>query len=448
MQRCAGLALLPLVTRQLTPEEYGAVAVLAATALAMGAVLGAPIEPLVLKHAATEPAPSSSVILMRSAEVWSKYWCPAFGALAAALVFLTKIGPLHISWHLWLMQCLAVTAGVGLSSYVLPLLRATGQIRWYVALTVLTTVVSVALKLVLVVHLALGPVGWVLSDLVTSATGWIAMHLLSESQARVRLSWTKLALFALPLIPHTVAFWAIGFAARPLIALTSGLGEAAVYSLAYTPAAFIIILLNEVNKTLLPQFSFRTADQAALIGHLYRLLLAWAGGLILITNALAVPYQEFLLPSEYPNVLLVVSVLSAAAGVWVLYAVQMNVYLMNVDVPNKAWWASSAGLVVTVVVTVLLAPYVGAVGAAIANGLAYVAMATVATARNAFSLPEKTSSFRPSLIFVLSQVTLWVLPPAGLLIIGLNEGYYALVLVALAASLGVIIQEHRKPRRF
>jgi O-antigen/teichoic acid export membrane protein len=380
LSKLIAVALLPLYTRYLTPEDYGAAEVMfAAVVTASILIRFGTIEALLRFYYKDDEDPAKVVSTSFAALFWL--------STAAALLALPFAGP--ISDALLTEKAAKLVSGPDLAriaigglwvatlhEYLLTLFRLEERARAFFTVTVANVLAAIALTVVLVVGRDEGARGLLLGSYVSGAAfvlGLIVVH-------RRRLSlWVdpallrRMARFGLPTMPAELSLYALNFVDRIIIVRTVGLAEAGLYSLAVKFAQAVNVLVRGFQLAWPPlAYSIRDDDEAR---RAYAAVVTWflagcafvvAGMWLLarwIARALAAP--EFFDSYE------AVGLISTAVTLYALYMVLL-VILGRTGRTEFNFPAAGAALVANVVLNLILVPPLGIVGAGIALVASYL----------------------------------------------------------------------------
>lgn len=262
LQRSLNLLLLPLVTRLMSPAEYGLISVVVATTALIGVIFAFSIEPVLFRAVVSGGEPGERVI--RRLRRYATFFLP-FGAVALSaglLMFGNRIGTLFV----WSVEVAASGLTVSMVAYGLPILRAREQIGRYIAATMSSMTILVTSKSLILWLWLPGALGWALSDLIAAAVGWLGVVLFvpapkdlpSGSGFPLPTSSKQLLKACLPLVPHRLSFWALTSMGRPLLAIGASSSEVGIFALAMNIALVATTLLMELNRAVLIEYTRET----------------------------------------------------------------------------------------------------------------------------------------------------------------------------------------------
>lgn len=248
--------LLPILTRYLTPAEYGEVAMFSVWVSLMGAFCGLSV------HGA---ASRKYFDFYDSTDELAKF---IFMCLVILAVTTTFLGVLVLVASPILSNVLALPSKWLIIGVVCAGLNFIVQLRlgqWQVrkkpkphgVFQVSQALVNMSLSLLFVTVLYLGASGRILGIvLATILFAFIAAGLLYKNNL-IRVCWqpsmAKEALrFGIPLIPHIVGMFLLNTVDRAVITSELGVDKAGIYMVAIQVSMAVAIILDAVNKTFVP----------------------------------------------------------------------------------------------------------------------------------------------------------------------------------------------------
>lgn len=382
-QRSISLLLLPFVTRAMSAEEYGIVSILTAAGALLPTLLGSAVEQGVFRATvrSDQNQDTSQRNVLSAAWWWLAALGPAICFLAAGLLLLYGESILQVPASLWAIEIAAAGLNLLPFGFAMPTLRARQRLARFAVVAATSILVGLISKIVLVVALGGGALGWVITDLITAGATLIASLFLVHPPryGRARSGAASLARYAGPLIPHTLSFWAFSSLSRPLMALVMPLADVGTYSVALNAASVGLLVLNEINRAATVSYA---ADQAPALSPrtlgLMRVQL-WSGvGVTVLTCSLAPAFATYIIPSTYEGVVQILAILSLQPLLWSVYVLPINVLTQTVGNTTWNWTASVSATLVMAAGTIVLGSVSGATGAAVAGVLGYGVMALAA----------------------------------------------------------------------
>jgi O-antigen/teichoic acid export membrane protein len=260
LARGLAFVLLPVYTRYLSPAEYGIVALTVTCTVVLGMLY-----PLGLRSAVSRTYYDTGTVDQRR-ERGGTIWIAMVLSAAGMAVVLDRVGPSlaaallpQVPFHPYLR--LAVwTAFLGVLGLTpLALLQAQERPVAYVTLTIWTALTTTAMTVWLVVNGG-GAEGYLRGALIGAALAAVPYVLLTLGHIRpiFRVSILLPALaYSLPLVPHTLAGWALEMSDRAILTRLIPLHDVGVYSLGYQLGAAMGLLTTAFNAAWIP-FLFGT----------------------------------------------------------------------------------------------------------------------------------------------------------------------------------------------
>lgn len=378
-QRGVSFLILPFITHAISPADYGAASLLASGAMLLVTLLATPLSQLVTRAAARndEDAPA----LLRLMGLYCYRIMPLVGAIGAALVAAFVPSILGVPGYIWAIELVAVGFQPSATAYAIWAAQGRNQLGRFAAITITSVLTTVVSKLILVVAMHKGLLGWVLSDLVTAiAAAFVGMVLVRLPHAHVTRKHLRDVLnFCLPLVPHQVSFWVLTFLSRPAMAAVAPLEEVGVFSFALNLAQLAGLILLEGNRGLLMRYATEKfpAPSDEMVG-----IVKWQ-----LTASLVVPtlvgcgvalLGSRLFPESYWPAFSIVGILLVGQMATGLYAIPMNFLTQTAGITRFSAIASGGGAIILFTGILLFAPRHGATAVAIATVAANFAMAGVA----------------------------------------------------------------------
>jgi len=379
LQRGISFVILPFVSHAMSPDEFGAASTLTATALFVTAVVGTPLIQLIIRAAARgeEDGPA----LLRLMGTYCYFLLPITVALVAAAVALFMPPVLGVSGPIWAIELLAIGLQPAASVYALWVSQAREDLVRFAWLSSTSIVATAASKLLLVVLLELGVLGWVLSDLISAIlSAVLALTLVRLPRAQVTREHLRSVLkFTLPLVPHTASLWAVTSLSRPAMAAVSSLDQVGLLAFGTNLAMIAGLVMAETNRAVLPRYSrevFPAPTHETLMPVRWQLVTAFVVPAIIgIGIALIGPliFADAYWPSFALTGILLIS--QAAYGI---YLIPMNFLTQSAGLPKYSPLASGAGAALILVLILLLGHRYGALGVAYITLAGYATMAFLA----------------------------------------------------------------------
>jgi O-antigen/teichoic acid export membrane protein len=374
LSKVIAVALLPLYTRYLTPEDYGAAEILFAAVVLVSIVVRLGLIEAILRFYYKDDEDPDRVVAGTFAGL---FWLSTLGALLA----LPLAGPIS---ELLLDESAPDLTRIAIGGlwvltmweFMLTLFRLDERARAFFLTTILNVVAAIALTVVLVVGLDEGARGLLLGSYATGAAFVLVL---------VALQWRRLSLrpdpallrrlfrFGLPTMPAEVSLYLLNFIDRLIIVRTLGLAEAGLYSLAVKFAQAVNVLVRGFQLAWPPlAYSIRDDDEARrTYATVVTLFLAGCAFVVTgmwlfsrwIVRALAAP--EFFDSYE------AIGLISTAVTLYALYLV-LVVILGRTGRTEFNFPAAIGGLVANVALNLALVPPLGIAGAGLALVASYL----------------------------------------------------------------------------
>lgn len=377
ISKLAGFVMLPIYTRFLTPADYGVMELLSMTVEVIGTVAGIGLASNVMKFYAEYEDPAEKQETLSTAAI-------AILTLAAVTTIFGLLASTHLSevvlkqdgrplyFQIFFLIYLLTTA----EALPLLLLRILNRSALFVALSTAKLLVMLILNIYFVVHLRMGVVGVLASNLAATAVSSTVLTIFLFRHSGLRFSWMKLkemVIFSYPIMFVFLGNFVLVFSDRYFLSHFAGNSQVGIYSLAYK-FAFILsaFAFTPFNMVWAPQ-RFRIARQgnaAEVFSRVFVYLNLALGGVamliaLFIRDFLAVMADPVFLPAYR---LVPVLLLAQVVHHWTMYA-NLGYFITNRT--HHFAYASYVGVVAVLLFNILLIPYFGIWGAACATLFAY-----------------------------------------------------------------------------
>ncbi|HEU5063150.1 MAG TPA: oligosaccharide flippase family protein [Solirubrobacterales bacterium] len=371
LSKVIAVALLPLYTRYLAPEDYGVAEVLFSAVVVASIIVRFGLLEAILRFYYRDDEDPDRVVASTFAGL---FWFSTFGALVA-LPFAGPLAELLVDEPAADLMRIAIGGLWVLTmwEFMLTLFRLEERARAFFVTTILNVLAAIALTVVFVVVLEEGARGLLLGSYATGAAFTLVLVALQWRQLSLRFDRAllrRLFRFGLPTMPAEVSLYALNFVDRLIILRTLGAAEAGLYSLAVKFAQAVNVLVRGFQLAWPPlAYSIRDDDEArrayATVVTLFVAGCAFVvAGMWLfsrwIVRALADP--------KFFDAYEAIGLISVAVTLYALYLV-LVVILGRTGRTEFNLPAALGALVVNVALNLVLVPPLGIVGA----GLALVA---------------------------------------------------------------------------
>jgi O-antigen/teichoic acid export membrane protein len=382
LSKLIAVALLPLYTRYLSPEDYGAAEVLFSAVVAASIVIRfGLIEAILRFYYKDDEAPEEVVRSTFAGLFWLSLLgvlvtMPLAGPLADLLLPLDKDDSLYESAPDLVRIAIAGLWVLTMYEFLLTLFRLEERARAFFVTTIFNVLASIALTVVLVVGLDEGARGLLLGSYATGAAFVLGLIALQWRHLSLRFNCgllRRLFRFGLPTMPAEVSLYLLNFVDRLIIARMLGLAEAGLYALAMKFAQAVNVLVRGFQLAWPPlAYSVRDDEDARrLYATVVTLFVAGCAFVVTamwlfsrwIVRALADP--KFFESYE------AIGLITIGVTLYALYQV-LVVILGRTGRTEFNFPAAIGALVANVALNLLLVPPLGIVGAGLALVLSYL----------------------------------------------------------------------------
>ena len=251
--------LLPLYTHYLPPHEYGIVTVMLAISFISSAFFTFGLDSAILRF-------------YYDAKQDTQEFKKLFGTLLIALFFIsltvfvlavTAFSPVvqffmdNIPFYPYAYLGFGIVVFQPLYNLCLAFLQAKHQAASYSFLSFMYFIINIGFMILFVVILRMGAIGYLLAILVAQVLSSVAglWILRNEFVFKFQIQFLKAAMrYSMPLIPHSVASQAAGYADRIIINKLLSTSMAGVYHLGYVLSMPIEVLTFSINRAYTPLF--------------------------------------------------------------------------------------------------------------------------------------------------------------------------------------------------
>lgn len=374
LSKLIAVALLPLYTRYLSPEDYGAAEILFSAVVAASIVIRFGLIEAILRFYYKDDEDPVKVVAGTFAAL---FWLSTAAALIA-LPFAEPISELLLEESAPDLVRIAIGGLWVLTmwEFLLTLYRLEERARAFFVTTILNVLAAIVVTVVLVVGLEEGARGLLLGSYATGAAFVLALILLQWRRLSLRFEvamMRRLFRFGLPTMPAEVSLYLLHFVDRLIIVRTIGLAEAGLYSLAVKFAQAVNVLVRGFQLAWPPlAYSIRDDEEARRV-YATVVTLFVAGCAFVVTGmwlfsrwivrALAAP--EFFESYE------AIGLITIGVTLYALYQV-LVVILGRTGRTEFNFPAAIGALVANVALNLILVPPLGIVGAGLALALSYL----------------------------------------------------------------------------
>lgn len=249
-------ALLPILTRYLTPAEYGSVALYQTLLAGLGAVIGISAQGIAGVKYYDDNLPKSELRYF----IGNCFLVLAVTA-ALALLFIVIFRQTLSDWLALEMQWLLLSVFVSSATFVMIMRMSQWQVRkqasHYGAFQVSQSLINMLISLLLVVYFLQGAAGriWALSF--TPLAYAVVALLLLYKDGLLGFAWRpnymrEIFTFGIPLIPHSLGYFFISSIDRFVISDKLGLAQVGIYMVAVQLVSVMGLVFDAINNAYVP----------------------------------------------------------------------------------------------------------------------------------------------------------------------------------------------------
>jgi O-antigen/teichoic acid export membrane protein len=380
LSKVIAVALLPLYTRYLTTEDYGAAEILFAAVVAASIIVRLGLIEAILRFYYLDDEDPARVV---SGTFAGLFWLSTLGALVA-LPFAGPLSELLLPHPEKLggsaPELVRIAIGglwvLTMWEFMLTLFRLEERARAFFVTTILNVVAAIGLTVVLVVGLDEGARGLLIGSYATGGVFVVALIALQWRRLSLRFDpalLRRLFRFGLPTMPAEVSLYALNFVDRLIIARSLGLKEVGLYSLGVKFAQVVNVLVRGFQLAWPPlAYSIRDDGEARRVYATVVTLFVAGCSFVVAGMWLFAPWiVRALAAPKFFDSYEVIGLITAAVTLYALYLV-LVVILGRTGRTEFNLPAALAALVVNVVLNLLLVPRLEIVGAALALVASYL----------------------------------------------------------------------------
>ncbi|MDB5077619.1 MAG: hypothetical protein JWO42_3798 [Chloroflexi bacterium] len=389
LTKLVGLIIIPILGRLFVPSQFAAIDLITAFGAAIGSVLLLGSDAAVAFYFFREADEEGRRTLVSTWMIFQ--FC--LNTLVGAILFIFAepithlvIGPSYSSDYIKLTGCafpLGSTIG-----YVLEILRLQLRPKRYLLVSGLSVVTGLLLTLALVVALRLGLLGIYIASALTNVLAFTAAMYAVHSSVMPRFSFDRLKkvlAYGIPLVPISVAAWAINLSNRFFIKAhsvhgVSGVSDTGLFGMGNRVSQLLLLVVTAFTLAWGP-FALSISESPDAKRTYAKVLTFYAvtlGTLTLGLSLFAPLILTFAAKPEYARSYQVVAPLAAAYAVYGAYPiVAMGAALSKKTIHLS--WTTIVGAVVTLGLNAVLVPlpYMGLEGGAIATLCGYSVMVSL-----------------------------------------------------------------------
>jgi O-antigen/teichoic acid export membrane protein len=374
VSKLIAVALLPLYTRYLTIEDYGAAEVMFAAVVSASIVIRFGMIEALLRFYYKEGEDSARVV---STSFAALFWF----ATVAALIALPFAGPISEALLAEAAPDLArISIGglwvLTLNEYLLTLFRLEERARAFFVTTILNVLAAIALTVILVVGAEEGARGLLVGSYASGAAVVLALIFVHRRHLSLRFErplLRRLMRFGLPTMPAELSLYGLNFVDRIIIVHLASLRQAGLYSLGVKFAQGVNVLVRGFQLAWPPlAYSIRDDDEARRV-YATVVTLFVAGCAFVVTGMwlLSRWIVRALAAPEFFGSYKVIGLIATGVTLYALYMV-LVVILGRTGRTEFNFPATAAALAANIALNLILVPPLGIVGAGIALVASYL----------------------------------------------------------------------------
>ncbi len=258
MTAAVPLLLLPILTRELSPSEYGEVILFQLTVAAFSIFIGLSTDAAAIKNylSSNNSGKNHGKFLVSCVQVvlLSSMLCILF-----CINMKTPLANILGIDESWIFMAILVSTSTSVVQLLLSQLQANQESIKYFLFQSLQSLMSISLAIIFVVGYEKGAEGRVVAQVIVGIVLCVATLAWLRARAAVPISSfeynniKKLILFGAPLIFHSAGLFIIGYGDRIVLNNTLSTSELGIYAVASQISAVIAILFDAINKVAVPQ---------------------------------------------------------------------------------------------------------------------------------------------------------------------------------------------------
>lgn len=375
------VALLPLYTRYLSPEDYGAAEVLFAAVVSVSIVVRLGLIEAILRFYYQDDEDPAAVVRSTFAGL---FWLATIGSLTllpfAKPISEALLDPKTAAEAGQMAELTRIAIGglwvLTMWEFMLTLFRLEERARAYFVTTLLNVLAAIGLTVVLVVGFEDGARGLLIGSYATGAAFVLGLIILQWRRLSLRFDRTllrRLFRFGLPTMPAEASLYLLNFVDRLIIVRSLGLREAGLYSLAAKFAQAVNVLVRGFQLAWPPlAYSIRDDDEArrtyAVIVTLFAAGCAWiVAGMWLFSRWIV----RALAAHKFFHAYEAIGLISTGVTLYALYLV-LVVILGRTGRTEFNLPAAIGALIANVALNLVLVPALGISGAGLALVISYL----------------------------------------------------------------------------
>ncbi len=390
------LALLPILTRYLTPQDYGLVATATVILQVLVVFQGVNAYGLIARTHFDDNKKSLTQLV-------SVAMALAVGVTLLFICLLPLLGRYLSEFAKFPAAWLPLVLFMGLATVIqnnyLSLCQARMEPYRFLLNQTLGSIIALGLSLLLVVKVGMDWRGRMWANAISlAAVALISLYGFIVRLRVLRFDFARSALrellvFGVPLIPHVIGGWVMTMAARLYLNNMTTIAETGLYSVAFNLTSPLAMIIGAANNAYVPTLFSKLSSKADYNKvRLCQLLLVVAFSLpvVALAGALAVRFVlPFVVGKGFYGASGYITWMALTYAVQGIYFIFGNFVVYAKKTWLMTWRADFLGGIVLVIFCPILIRLNGPIGAAQATCLAFAAstFGCITAARNAFPMP-------------------------------------------------------------
>ncbi|MBY3790479.1 oligosaccharide flippase family protein [Photobacterium carnosum] len=249
--------LLPILTRYLSPAEYGQIAMFQTLLAGIGTFIG--LNAIGAANRKFYDGDIDEIFLRQfNGSCIQILIVSGFIAFIGILLFKNQLSEFLAIPTSWILAAVVISVFGFITSMRLGQWQIRSQAKWFGILQVSSSLINMLLSLVFVIVLTQGAQGRIDAQVITGilaaiiALIWLYKDKLLQVKVWKPQYIKEALLFGIPLIPHHVGFFLISAVDRFVINQKLGLSEAGIYMVAIQLSSAMAIVFDAINKAYVP----------------------------------------------------------------------------------------------------------------------------------------------------------------------------------------------------
>lgn len=412
----ASLFALPIISKYLTPQDYGIAGVI--TAYVSGFAILQNLGTQVVFSNSFYKSPSQYKWLWRQLHGFLSLWSLLFATILSVLLYWFIIPPEaeENKWVIIILNFITIAFFETPSGISQRFFHLSQKARTLASRTAIIGLLTVGANIFTIAYLKLGYLGWFISNFIGTAlsTLFFIYSIYVRYNFRPIFNFKRRTIIkslkiSLPLVPHFYSTYLLNTSDKVLLDLMKvNVNQIGIYNLGGTFGGYYRNLVDAVSTASTPTYLklYRNGDQASLLS-LKRLTFILQAGLLIFSFLLCIWLKEAFqliirnkaLHSAYPIAIIIIMSYNYRP----MYMAALN-KLFILEKTKNLWKTTFVAGVGNVVLNLIFLPYFGIMGAAIVTFVTYLYLGYSGFLMKDYKL-VKDMNYRPVVWFFLSIAT-------------------------------------------